>query len=199
MAAPEIIRDEIDGPPDPKTLAAAVLNNVAADVSQIVVGEGRDAVIIADRAEKRRCGDCTFCCTAAGINALEKAPMVRCKYLGARCTIYRDRPAACRSFRCAWHLGNWDDRFRPDKVGAYVAFFATPEHGFYAVVQADSKKLNHKRFRQLITRLGYLPEIRIIYDDRDGVILRHGQRPQRFHMIQRPPGDYETAIYRIEA
>jgi hypothetical protein len=193
---PEIRRQVIEGPPDPHALGRVLMQ--LADVSRIEIGEGNERVIIADLDESRQCGACTFCCTVAGINELQKPPMVRCRHLGRRCEIYPKRPEVCRSFRCAWLIGNWNDRFRPDKVGAYVAFFATAQHGFYAVVQADSKKLHRKRFRQLIARLGYLPEIRIIYDDTHGVILRSGQPPRRFRMLSRPPGDFESVIYQIE-
>jgi Fe-S-cluster containining protein len=196
----EIIRHEIEGK-SAFTLAAAVREMGAKyGVTRIEVGEGNDRLIVADRNESRgrSCGGCTFCCTAAGINALEKPPMTRCRHLGRGCTIYAQRPQACREFRCAWHLGNWDKRFRPDKVGAYVGFFLTDDHGCYAVVMADSKKLNHRRFRQLLSRLDYLPEIRVIYDDKNGVLLRHDEPPRRFKMLPRPPGDFETGIYQFE-
>ena len=68
--------------------------------------------------------------------------------------------------------------------------------GFYAVVVVNSAKVHHKRLRQLLDRLyGQLPEIRVIYDDKHGSIYRHGQRPQRFRLMKRAPGDYENALY----
>jgi hypothetical protein len=167
--------------------------------TEIWVGEGRDRIIIRGTG-RRSCGACSFCCTAAGINELKKPPHVRCTHLArpGACGIYPDRPKACQEFACGWLIGNFDERFRPDKIGAYCAFFATIEHGFYAVVQVDTRLVNKKRLRQLIRRLGYLPEIRIIYDDKYGVILHHGAPAQRFRMMPRAAGEYENAHYLLE-
>ena len=189
---PVIERQQIE----PEDLTATI--HAVVETTEIWIGEGRDRVIIRARAT-RRCGSCTFCCTAAGINELQKPPMQPCRHLKGRgCGIYPDRPKTCQEFACGWLLGNFFDKFRPDKIGAYVAFFATEEHGFYAVVQASSTRLHHRRFRQMIRALGYLPEIRIIYDDQHGVILPHDAKPQRFRMQPRGPGDFENATYLLE-
>jgi hypothetical protein len=181
---------------------AQVIREVGGNVSRIQVGEGKDAVIIdeANPANLRKCAGCTFCCTVAGINELHKPAFTPCRHLkGKGCGIYQDRPGSCSEFACGWLLGNFDERFRPDKIGAYVAFFSTEEFGFYAVVQVDSRLAHRKRLRQLLRRLDVLPEIRIIYDDKRGLIIRPGQPPIRFKTLPRAPGDYETLVYRLEA
>jgi hypothetical protein len=193
----EIRHLEIDG--DGPTDLAAAIREAAPNVGRIEIGEGKDRVIVADAKPVRKCAGCTLCCTVAGINELAKPPLVPCRHLkGHGCGIYPNRPKSCSSFACGWLLGNWDERFRPDKVGAYVAFFMTEEMGFYAVVQIDSRRLHRKRLRQLIQRLGYLPEIRVVYDDARGIILRRGQRPVRFTTMPRALGDYETLVYVLE-
>ena len=180
---------------------AAAIRNAPANVGRIEIGEGAAKIILAeaDPQKWRKCGGCTLCCTVAGINELDKPPMTPCRHLrGHGCGIYPDRPRSCSGFVCGWLLGNWDERFRPDRIGAYVAFFVTAELGFYAVVQVDTRLVHKKRLRQLIKRLAYLPEIRVVYDDRRGVILRDGQPAQRFRTILRAPGDHETLVYLLE-
>jgi hypothetical protein len=66
----------------------------------------------------RTCGACRLCCIIPPHPAIEKPGCVRCTHLSnARgCTIYEDRPRACRDFRCQW-LANYDaeDIPRPDR------------------------------------------------------------------------------------
>ena len=175
---------------------------VEGGATRIQLGEGPDAVILAegDRRRWRQCGGCTLCCTVAGVNELKKPPMVACHHLaGKGCGIHANKPEACRQFACGWLLGNFDERFRPDKIGAYAAFFVTEAHGVYAVVQCDSRKLNHKRLRQLLGKLSaWVPEVRVIVDDKHGMIYRAGEAGRRFRMVKRDPGDYETAVYMVE-
>jgi hypothetical protein len=179
---------------------AATLRELPADVSRIEIGEGKERIVVADARPVRKCGGCTLCCTVAGINELDKPPMTPCRHLkGHGCGIYPNRPGTCSSFACGWLLGNFDERFRPDKIGAYVAFFMTEKFGFYAVVQIDSRLLHRKRLRQMIAHLAYLPEIRVVYDDKHGVILRQGERPVRFKVMARPPGDHEVLAYLPES
>jgi hypothetical protein len=194
--------------------------------TRIQLGEGEGAIVLAeaDRRRWRKCGDCTLCCTLAGVNELKKPPGTPCRHLkGKGCGIYPDRPNACRDFACGWLLGNFDERFRPDKIGAYAAFFVTAfvrrcglslrdnpllhgskpslgpaERGVYAVIQCQGKTLNRKRLRQMIDKLNMLPEIRVIVDDREGLIFRQGEPMRRFRMLRRPAGDFETAVYMVE-
>lgn len=198
----EVTRYGIDGPPDPHALYRAIRDQIEQlHPTRVVLGEGDQAVILAEAQITRRCGNCSLCCTLAGVQELEKPPFTRCRHLrvnGCGCGIYPDRPKACREFACGWLQGNFDERFRPDKIGAYVAFFMTEEHGVYAVIQVDSRLENKKRVRQLIRRLGILPEIRAIWDDRHGLIFRHGEPPRRVRMMCRAQGDFETAVYMFE-
>lgn len=199
-APPERVKIELDER-SPHALARA-LDSVDGTVTRVVVEDVAGGHLILAEADKRRhrkCGPCTLCCTLAGVEALKKPPGERCRFQGKGCEIYGNRPGACASFVCAWLIGNFDERYRPDKVGAYVAFFTTKEQGAYAVVQAQSRTLHRKRFRRLVEMLHKaLPEVRVIIDDDHGMLLRWGEPVRRIKMLRRPPGDYETAIYAIE-
>lgn len=82
----------------------------------------------------RECGTCRACCSAFSIaptwlqdeaqTPFQKAVGEPCGYLhpdpdhpGA-CTVYADRPGACRQFKCAYLLGLGDvEQARPDRSG----------------------------------------------------------------------------------
>ena len=49
-----------------------------------------------------RCGECGMCCQLLAIEALEKPGGPWCAHFKDGCSIYEDRPDACRGFRCAW-------------------------------------------------------------------------------------------------
>jgi hypothetical protein len=189
----EIERLEID--PDRFEIGRTIAS--IDESTTVQIGEGKDRLLVRASPRREGCGECTFCCTALGINELQKLPMTRCRHVaGKGCGIYPNRPKPCQEYACGWLLGNFDARFRPDRVGASVTFYVAPDFGFYAVVVVNSAKVHHKRLRQLLDRLfSQLPEIRVIYDDKHGSIYRHGQPPQRFRMMERPPGDYENALY----
>lgn len=48
------------------------------------------------------CGECDMCCRLLAIEVLEKPAGPLCHHFEGGCSIYEDRPAACRSFRCIW-------------------------------------------------------------------------------------------------
>jgi hypothetical protein len=73
-----------------------------------------------DGTARRRCGDCTACCTLMGVPDLEppKPPGVKCAHVCARgCKIYSARPSTCREFNCVWVQGGLPKPMRPDRVG----------------------------------------------------------------------------------
>lgn len=74
----------------------------------------------------RACGDCRLCCRLLRVEDPEigfDKPQGRwCEYAyDGGCGIYPDRPSPCRTFRCAWYGGAFDDRDRPDRVHLVVA------------------------------------------------------------------------------
>lgn len=199
----ETFHHQIEGPPDPHALYDAIEAQIQAHhPTNVVLGEGENRIILAEAQIRRKCGNCTLCCTVAGVQELEKPPFIRCKHLrsnGCGCGIYPDRPKACRSFACGWLQGNFDERFRPDKIGAYFASFMQKEAGVFAVVQVDSRLENKKRVRQMVQRLArMLPEVRVIWDDQRGIIFRQGQEPQPIRLVRRAAGDHETMVFMVE-
>jgi hypothetical protein len=73
------------------------------------------------------CGGCTACCVTLAIDEpeLKKPAAIACPHcvIGSGCQIYRDRPQACRTFKCNW-LKSQDTpqpmaaELRPDRCGA---------------------------------------------------------------------------------
>lgn len=74
-----------------------------------------------DTGARRRCGDCTACCTVMGVKDHPdgaKAPGIKCKDACSRgCRIYAARPPTCRDFACVWLQGAVPRVMRPDKIG----------------------------------------------------------------------------------
>ncbi len=74
----------------------------------------------------KSCGGCGACCKLAEIVELKKPAHVTCEhYVAAQgCSIYADRPGACRVFECGYlqnpELG---DEWRPDRAG-FMLYFA---------------------------------------------------------------------------
>ena len=72
------------------------------------------------------CQDCTGCCTVFEVKPLNKAFGEPCKHLGKTlfgngCTIYEERPDACKRYVCLWldsqrraDKQSMPERFRPD-------------------------------------------------------------------------------------
>lgn len=75
---------------------------------------------------ERSCGDCRLCCRLLRVESHDEGfdkPQGRwCEHAGdGGCAIYPDRPKPCRTFRCAWYSGAFDERDRPDRVHLVVA------------------------------------------------------------------------------
>lgn len=71
----------------------------------------------------RTCGECSACCIAFDVGALEKPAGVPCAHLEAEggCGIYPERPGSCRAFACGWLTdATRPDDERPDRLGVIV-------------------------------------------------------------------------------
>ncbi|MGP1347699.1 MAG: hypothetical protein ACTS3F_13665 [Phycisphaerales bacterium] len=83
---------------------------------------------------RRACAQCTACCSAMAVPAIDKPQFTPCSRLSTDdaatgCADYRNRPAACREFRCAWLdafplTANAD---RPDKLGLILIRTIDPQ------------------------------------------------------------------------
>jgi hypothetical protein len=72
----------------------------------------------------RTCGECTACCVAFDVGALDKPAGVACRHLRVEggCGVYSARPEVCRAFACAWLSdATWKDDERPDELGVLIA------------------------------------------------------------------------------
>jgi hypothetical protein len=69
----------------------------------------------------RGCGGCTACCTATGVEEMDKAAGDRCQHVtNSGCSIYENRPASCQGFTCLWKgapEGSVSQMDRPDRLG----------------------------------------------------------------------------------
>ena len=67
----------------------------------------------------KSCGPCSLCCKVFAVEDLHKPMGVMCAHFGPGrgCTIYPDRPRACRTFECVWLMDpEMPHRFRPDQT-----------------------------------------------------------------------------------
>ena len=84
----------------------------------------------------KSCGGCGACCKLPEIVELKKPAHVTCvNYVAAQgCSIYPDRPGACRAFECGY-LQNpaLGEEWRPDRAG-FMLYFA---HGPRLVAETD--------------------------------------------------------------
>jgi hypothetical protein len=78
----------------------------AGDYMTFVEDDKGDAYItFGDVGTGRKCGECGLCCKLLGVPVpLNKPAGVKCVHSrhGKGCTIYKDRPFACRSWSCRW-------------------------------------------------------------------------------------------------
>lgn len=72
--------------------------------------------------KKRECGDCQECCFLFGIQEYDSAPWKKCpNQCDEGCSVYEDRPKACKDYLCHWVTVDddpfFDEDMRPDKTG----------------------------------------------------------------------------------
>ena len=73
----------------------------------------------------RSCDGCTMCCKLLEVAPLNKPRATWCTHCDQKrgCTIYPDRPGACRSFHCGYlRIGHLDERWKPSKAKFLVNY-----------------------------------------------------------------------------
>ena len=80
----------------------------------------------------RECGECTECCISAAVEEIDKPMGVPCEYIDNGCSIYKDRPGACRFFSCQWLKGDFADNDKPS-ISKMVIWLALTDRGNYAL------------------------------------------------------------------
>ncbi|HVY33307.1 MAG TPA: YkgJ family cysteine cluster protein [Caulobacteraceae bacterium] len=71
----------------------------------------------------KKCRSCTQCCKVMKVAELDKPQGVWCVHcnIGHGCSIYADRPGACRTFACQWLRDETSPhRLRPDQTKVVV-------------------------------------------------------------------------------
>ena len=73
----------------------------------------------------KECGDCAVCCYHCNVPEMNSPAGEMCsKNTGTGCSIYENRPAICRPFKCLWLAQEQlPDDLRPDRCGV---MFETP-------------------------------------------------------------------------
>lgn len=75
----------------------------------------------------RSCDKCTMCCKLLSIEVLEKPRAVWCTHCDKKrgCSIYDERPVACRVFYCGWRrIADLDERWKPSHCKFLVNYEA---------------------------------------------------------------------------
>jgi hypothetical protein len=103
---------------------------------------------------ERNCGECYRCCVAFGIRELKKHQDQACRHLDgrnptARCSIYADRPAACRQYSCLWRDGFFEDEDRPDRSGVIAHSDRLNSEGQAQLVLTVDKDANDETLQRV--------------------------------------------------
>ena len=100
--------------------------------------------------KKRECGSCNLCCKLVPVPALKKDSNEWCSHcdIGVGCKIYKDRPLDCQAFSCAYAMGMTSEKFKPDKVGFYIAMDSANDIllGMFKVYTEKHRLANTIRF-----------------------------------------------------
>lgn len=93
-------------------------------------------------AKDRFCGSCSECCTVLAVEEISKPADVPCQFLVPSngqgcCGVYDDQPPHCRRFKCGWLVGNFPQKFRPDRIGLVV--FKTDSEVGKGIMIAESR------------------------------------------------------------
>jgi hypothetical protein len=109
----------------------------------------------------RTCGTCTLCCKLLAVAELAKPANTWCQHCPTGkggCSIFEseERPAACKSFRCAW-LADQDGLLFPEEMkperSRFVAYLSQAEGvpgGFWVFMEGQPGILDSKRVKALI-------------------------------------------------
>lgn len=131
------------------------------------------------------CGECTLCCTLLQVSELNKEAGESCKYCTTKCSIYLERPLACKEFSCAYHqMKKASSNLRPDNCG--IIFEKLEEDLMFGTV--DPK---HKDFTYLNGQINHF-----LAEGINVVLSKYGQ-PIIYHLDHIKPDELLTRIYLI--
>jgi len=128
------------------------------------------------------CGSCNLCCILPKLPELNKEAGITCKYLCNTCTIYDNRPDACKEFSCAYHqMDKVSEKLRPDNCGIIFEKLA-PDLMFGSV------NPTHKDFSFVHGQIQYFLKEGI------NVVLSNNIT---YHLDNIKPEDLLTRVYKI--
>jgi hypothetical protein len=92
--------------------------------------------------KERKCGDCSLCCSLLSIEEIEKPANVWCQHCQpgeGGCSIYADRPLACRTYACQWLINpaTMGDEWRPTRAKMVVTYQRRTDGGYFLSVDVD--------------------------------------------------------------
>ena len=160
--------------------------------------------------EDRRCDSCYACCVHLGIEELRKYANAACHHLKGstdptkRCSIYAQRPSACRDYKCAWLAGLGPDWMRPSDCGILITIY--PSELDPTVVSATITIFDEKKYRQeyldeIVEQFILLNilELRVINPARKiGLFYSRGDI-YKCRLIPTPKGRYEGLMFEVPA
>jgi len=103
----------------------------------------------------RSCGECNICCTVFSVPEVEQRQGHLCSRWsrGVGCTIYRNRPVACRSFNCSWLMyKSIPNELRPDKCGVVIREFGAEGVPVIEFRESKVNTLSSQLFTHLVNK-----------------------------------------------
>ena len=117
----------------------------------------------AERAARRSCGECSLCCTVLRVDELRKLGGTPCRALARApahgCSIHATRPEICRTYRCLWLQGAFEEEDRPDRLGAVLDLLGDAGVARLAVREASPGAVDRSpRLREIVEQYrGFMP------------------------------------------
>jgi Fe-S-cluster containining protein len=103
---------------------------LAGDHATMVINDaGTLTMTFDDKGTGRVCGSCQVCCKLVPVSSIHKPAGVRCRHSkhGKGCSIYADRPYACRVWFCSW-LADPETTGLPRPDRAHYVIDPTPDY-----------------------------------------------------------------------
>lgn len=158
--------------------------------------------------ETHECGPCYACCVWLGIEELKKYTGQTCKRLvgghdpSKRCTIYEDRPKACREYQCLWRAGWGPQELRPYESGILITGYppdpGPPDMVAFTVNVFDQAKAQ-PHIMSVVGELTCLPftyEVRLVFiQKKKATLFREGLV---YDAILLPPEGFESLIFQAD-
>lgn len=134
----------------------------------------------------RKCDNCTMCCQLLPVPVVNENINTTCQYCkNSECSIYKNRPEACKEFNCEWLLNDdMSDDLRPDRCN--VIFEKIDDDITLCLVNYED--LNAWKTKIVVEHMRYLKSKGI-----STIISSYTNEPKRFMLVD---GKTEEEIMR---